>query len=113
LDRVILGKKYISLHEAREALESRIKSGVKIGDVHERTWSYLSLFGAKRGEDARRAFELLKKLGLNDETAVNLLNVCPESEGEVRAILVMEREFVYDAELVNNILSILRKLCSS
>jgi DNA-directed RNA polymerase subunit F len=56
---------------------------------------------------------LLKKLGLNDETAVNLLNICPESEGEVRAVLVMEREFVYDVELVSNILSILKKLCSS
>jgi DNA-directed RNA polymerase subunit F len=55
----------------------------------------------------------LKKLGLNDETAVNLLNICPESEGEVRAVLVMERESVYDVELVNNILSILRRLCSS
>jgi DNA-directed RNA polymerase subunit F len=113
LDRVILGKRYISLHEAREALESRIKSRVKVADVHERTWSYLSLFGTKGGEDARRAFEMLKKLGLNDETAVNLLNICPESEGEVRAVLVMERESVYDVELVNNILSILRRLCSS
>ena len=113
MDRVILRKRYISLHEAREALEARVKSQVKIEEVHERTWSYLSLFGVKRGEDARRAFENLKKLGLSDEVVVNLLNICPESEGEVRSILVMEKESVYDPELINNILAILRKFCSS
>jgi len=113
LDRVILRKRYISLHEAREALEPRIKSQARKEEVHERTWSYLALFGSKSGEEARRAFESLKKLGLRDETAVNLLNICPESEGEVRSILVMERESVYDPELVSNILAILRKFCSS
>lgn len=110
MDRVILRRRYISLHEAREFLEARMKSQIKIGDVHERTWSYLSIFGSKSGESARRAFESLKKLGLKDETAVNLLNICPESEGEVRSILVME-ESTYDPELVSNILAILRKFC--
>ncbi len=113
MSRVIRGKRYISLHEAREALEARKKSGDRVSEVHERTWSYLSIFGGKRGEDARRVFENLKKLGLSDETAVNLINICPESEGEVRSILVMEKEVVYDVELINNILSILRKFCSS
>jgi len=111
LDRIIRGKRYISLHEAREALDARRRSGAKISEVHERTWSYLSIFGAKRGDEARRVFDTLKKLGLSDETVVNLINICPESEGEVRSILVLEKESIYDVELINNILSILRKFC--
>ncbi|MFZ8794201.1 MAG: hypothetical protein ACO2O2_10015 [Acidilobaceae archaeon] len=113
MDRVIKGKRYVSLHEAREALEVRMKSGDKLSEVHERTWSYLSIFGGRRGEDARRVFDNLKKLGLSDETAVNLINVCPESEGEVRSILQMEKELAYDADVINNILSIMRRFCSS
>lgn len=113
MDRRIIRKRYLTVYEAREALKSRMEGHDRIGEVHERTWNYFLLHAPKSGEEARRAFESLSKLGLSDDVIVNLLNVCPQTEGEVRSILSMKKEMKLDPELIDNILSILRSFCSS
>lgn len=113
MDRRIIRKKYLTVYEAREALKSRMEDHDKIGEIHERTWNYLLLYAQKGGEEARKAFESMSKLGLSDDVIVNLLNVCPQTEGEVRSILSMKKEIKFDPELIDNILSILRSFCSS
>ncbi len=113
MDRRIIRKKYITVYEAREALKSRMEGQDRIGEIHERTWNYLLLYASKSGEEARKAFESLSKLGLNEDVIANLLNMCPETEGEVRSILSMKKDLKFDPELIDNILSILKSFCSS
>lgn len=112
MNRKILSKRVLSLQEARDALKKRVSGSESLSSIQERTWSYLSTFAQGSSEEARKAVESLVKLGLALEVAVNLVNVCPGSEGEVRSILAMQKELAYDRELVGKILKTLSGACS-
>ncbi|MEM0492098.1 MAG: hypothetical protein QW784_06280 [Acidilobaceae archaeon] len=111
MSRRTIRKRYISVYEAKEILENRIRGQARLGEVQERTWSYLSIFGDKEADKARVAYDNLRRLGLSEEVAVNLLNICPESEGEVRSILALQKDLAYDSELIEGILAILKSFC--
>ncbi len=114
MERRILGERYVTYSEARKLLEERAKDaelGVPV--AVERTLDYLKLFGDRDPEAARRAVEELKGLGLDEVLAVNLANICPREPGEVRSILAMNKELVYDEELVSKILEKLSSYCET
>ncbi len=114
MERRIIEEKPISYSEARTLLEKRIREkefGIII--TIDRTLSYLRLFGDKDPSKAREAIEKLGELGLDPEITVNLVNICPSDPGEVRSILSMKKELVYDENLVNNILEAIKEYCQS
>ncbi|MEB3862410.1 MAG: hypothetical protein GSR84_09365 [Desulfurococcales archaeon] len=110
MKRRVISKQLVSWSEARSIMESRIKdTEPPILPEQERTWEYLKLVGDKDPEKERVAIEKLSELGLRQEIAVNLVNICPKTPGEVRLVLGMDKEIVYDEELVSRILEIIRE----
>lgn len=111
MDRRIKKKILVSYHEARTLLEPRIKEE-SVLDIQVKTWEYLKIFGDRSPEEARRILEELLKLGIKDVVAVNILNICPSSEGEVRSILSMDKEASYPLDIPEKILAVIRDYCS-
>jgi len=110
LDRKIVGKRFVSWSEARSIMEERIKQGSpSILPEQERTWEYLKTVGNRDPERDREAINKLIELGLNEITAVNMVNICPREPGEVRLVLQLEKDKVYDEDLINKILDILNE----
>ncbi len=112
MQRRILKKEYITLIEARSLMKDRISyEGLPLTPEQERAWEYLKAFGQGDPEKARSAVNRLVEAGLDPVIAVNLVNICPSSAGEVRLILGMRKEMVFSEELVNRILDSLRDVC--
>ncbi len=113
MERRLVGKTYISYAEARDVLYRRVREG-DIKDVIDRTWEYLSDVGEGDPAKAREIREkLIKEVGLDEVVAANMVSICPTTPGEVRAVLMMRKESVYDKELIDRILEILEPLCGS
>jgi len=114
LERKIIKEKYVTYSEARELLEKRVREkefGIII--TVDKTLNYLRLFGDKDPEKARETVKKLVELGLDEDLAVVVANICPSDPGEVRSILSMKKEFVYDEELVGKILDSITDYCNS
>ncbi|MEM0340118.1 MAG: hypothetical protein QXN05_03490 [Acidilobaceae archaeon] len=111
MERRILSKKYITIHEARKIVEERLKDESNATEVLNRVRNYLMIFGKLDAETSRKAIESLLELGVPLEAAVNILDLCPQSEGEIRSILSTFKETALDPELISNVLSIVRRAC--
>ncbi|MCE4601314.1 MAG: RNA polymerase Rpb4 family protein [Desulfurococcales archaeon] len=114
MERRIVKEKYVTYSEARRLLEDRVREkefGVII--TVDKTLGYLRVFGDKDPDKARGAVEKLVGLGLDEDVAVNIVNICPSDPGEVRSILSMKKEFVYDESLIEGILEAIREYCES
>jgi DNA-directed RNA polymerase subunit F len=112
LNRRVLSRKYLSLSEALSLLENRMKEEPPLITEQEKTWDYLRSFGRGDPEKARKAVEELEKMGLGETVSVNIVNICPSTPGEVRAVLAMRKDLSYDEELVSRILEAIRDYCS-
>ncbi|MCE4612991.1 MAG: hypothetical protein F7C07_04080 [Desulfurococcales archaeon] len=113
MNRRVISKRYLSLAEARDLLEKRMKEEPPPITEQERTWDYLKTFGKGDPEKARKAIENLQGIGLDEVLSVNIVNMCPSTPGEVRLILAMRKELTYNEELVSKILEIVRDYCGS
>jgi len=111
LERRIISRKYVTWSEARRLLKSRIEEEMGLPLPMQTTWDYLREFGDKDPDAAAETVEKLKGLGLDEEVAVNLANICPVVPGEVRSILAMRKDIQYDEDLVKRILEILEPYC--
>ncbi len=110
MKRRIISKKLVTWSEARRIMEDRIRDEApSILAEQERTWEYLKVVGDRDPDREREAVEKLVELGLSEVLAVNMVNICPKQPGEVRLVLAMEKELVYDEELVTKILDIVRE----
>ncbi|MCX8196464.1 MAG: hypothetical protein N3F67_05265 [Acidilobaceae archaeon] len=107
--RKIISKRYLTVYEARAILEERKRE--KVRELQERVWEYLSLFPALDLQRAREAYEHLRKLGLSEEIAVNLLNICPEREEEVKLIISTQKDISFDGKVIESIISSVRHAC--
>lgn len=112
MERNIISKQYITMHEARRILEERLKDAENPLEIHNKTRDYLLIFGRLEPDASKSAVESLLKLNIPLELAVNIIDICPQTEGEVRLILSASKEATYDPEIVSNILSIVKKTCS-
>lgn len=107
MKRRILGKQLVTWSEARSIMEDRVREeDPPILAEQERTWEYLKLVGARDPSREREAVKKLMELGLSEALAVNMVNICPREPGEVRLVLAMEKELVYDEDMVRKVLEI-------
>ena len=113
MERKLVSKKLLSYAEAKKLVEERIKEG-NYNETTERSWEYLKLFGTGDPELARRTIErLVNDLKLDEIIAVNIVNICPKEPGEVRLILAISKEFIYDEELVKKVLEYVQEYCGT
>jgi len=112
LERKLVKKTYVSYAEAKDVLYRRVREG-DIKDVIDRTWEYLSEVGEGDPELAGSIrVRLIEEAGLDEVVAANMVSMCPTTPGEVRSVLMIRKESVYDKELIDQILEILKPLCS-
>lgn len=87
----IIESTIISIPEAKALLEARIKEGNVI-DLQNITYKQLSEFSKFDAEKAKIIIETLKdKFKLSHETAVQIVNICPETAEEIRALIPPEK----------------------
>ncbi|MCX8166042.1 MAG: hypothetical protein N3D79_05615 [Acidilobaceae archaeon] len=108
--RKIVSKRYLTVYEARAILEERKKE--KVRELQERVWEYLSLFPTIELQRVREAYEHLRELGLSEEIAVNLLNICPENEEEVKLIISAQKDISFEGKIIESIISSVRHACA-
>jgi DNA-directed RNA polymerase subunit F len=83
----------ISIPEAKLLLEARIKEG-NIIDIQNITLKQLSEFSRFDAEKAKLVIEILKtKFKLSHETAIQIVNICPETPEELRILIPPEKTF--------------------
>ncbi|MGB9729384.1 MAG: hypothetical protein ACP5GU_06290 [Thermoprotei archaeon] len=87
----IIESTIISIPEAKALLEARIKEGNAI-DLQNITYKNLSEFSKFDVEKAKLIVETLKnKFKLSHETAVQIVNICPETVEELRTLIPPEK----------------------
>ncbi len=103
--------KSVTWAEARDLIAKRIEEGL-ITVHHDRVYQYLDKFALISAEDSRKMVEeLVSEVGLDEDVAVVIANICPLTPGEVRSILEMRREMKWDESAVKKILEIVQKYC--
>lgn len=114
MERHIESRRYLTYFEAREILRKRLEEsgGALTNPVQERTWDYLRVIGEGDANKARETVESLKKLGLEEYIAVQLVNMCPDEDGYVTLILEGQEGLSVTAELLGKIREVLSSFCS-
>lgn len=82
----VVKQKNLTLAEVVEILEE-IRKKRELTSIETYTLDYAKKFSKTNAENARKAVEELVKLGLPDNIAVQLVNIMPEDEDEIRALL--------------------------
>ncbi len=106
--RMIKNKK-ITIHEAKEILS---QSTGEMDELQKRTYEYVNVFSKISGEDARRLIEALEKeIGLEEEYAIQLVNIMPKTPEEIRTYLLGWKKIVPTETLIkiNEILNSVKK----
>ncbi|MCG2873115.1 MAG: hypothetical protein L7H09_01020 [Acidilobus sp.] len=112
MNRRIESRRYLTYVEAREILQRRIsESGASVNPVQERTWEFLRLFGQGDPTASRKAIEELMNAGLDEDLAVELVNMCPDDEGFINLILSGKKGLTISEELLNKIKETLSSVC--
>ncbi|MGC9112058.1 hypothetical protein [Acidilobus sp.] len=110
--RRIESRRYLTYAEARKILEDRIaESGGALNPTQDRTWQYLKLFGTTDPAAAREAVDALVKEGLDEYLAVQLVNMCPNEDGYINAILSSKEGLEIKEELLAKVKEALSKVC--
>jgi len=112
MNRRIESRKYLTYAEAREILQRRIsESGASVNPVQERAWEFLRLFGQGDPIASRKAIDELVNAGLDEDLAVELVNMCPGDEGFINLILSSKEGLKISEELLNKIKRVLSSVC--
>lgn len=99
-------KKTISLSEAQKLLE-KIKED-DLDQIQKRTLDYLKLFSKTESEDIEKIQQqLVKDCDLNDDEAIELINISPKTIEELRTFTSGWKKLV-STEILEKILSILK-----
>lgn len=112
MERRIVGSKPIPYQVAKEYLGARVREG-DIISIQESTWEYFKkVISWDDPEAAARLVEEIVREGVSPEAAVNIASLCPKSEGELRAILQMDRSISSVYETASKIYPVISKYCS-
>ncbi len=101
IGKEVLGKRPLTIYEVEELLK----------DVEDPTYEqkasldYVREVKKIEPEVARQKVEELKKIGLDEELAVKIVNVYPRTASELHAVLVKEK---VGEDLYDKILEVLR-----
>ena len=106
---VILSSRNLTLPEAREILEKRNEEGEMI-DVQNRTLEYLQRFSRCDSNKVKPLLKDLEELGVEEEIAVNIVNIVPGNIDDLRTI-VSAGEKTYTTDQLKKILSKLEEYC--
>lgn len=99
-------KKTISLSEAQKLLE-KIKED-DLDQIQKRTLDYLKLFSKTESEDIEKIKQqLVQDCDLNDDEAIELINISPKTIEELRTFTSGWKKLV-STEILEKILSILK-----
>ena len=101
-----IDKKTISLSEAQKLLE-KVKED-DLDQIQKRTLDYLKLFSKTESEDIEKIQQqLVKDCDLNDDEAIELINISPKTIEELRTFTSGWKKLV-STEILEKILSILK-----
>ncbi len=101
--------KKITIHEAKDILS---QSSGEMDELQRRTFEYVNVFSKISGEDAKKIVEALEKeIGLEEEYAIQLVNIMPKTPEEIRTYLLGWKKIVPTETLVkiNEILNGVKK----
>lgn len=100
----VIGSKKITIHEAKEILAS---STEPLDELQQKTLSYLNSFSKISGEKAKELVnKLIEEAKLDEDTAIQLVNILPTSREEIRSYLTGWKKLVSEQDL-NKIHSII------
>ncbi|MFP3132692.1 MAG: hypothetical protein RXO71_00545 [Nitrososphaeria archaeon] len=89
--RIIKSKK-ITIHEAKDILK---QSANDIDELQRRTFEYVNAFSKINGEQAKKLVESLEKeVGLEEDYAIQLVNIMPKTPEEIRTYLLGWKKIV-------------------
>lgn len=105
--REIRSIKILTNSEVKEILE-KLSTQYELKQIQESVLEHAREFSKL---DSKKSSELVKilseKFNLKPETAVQIVNIMPESEAELRAIIAVERRAMLSSQL-NEILQLLK-----
>jgi DNA-directed RNA polymerase subunit F len=103
----VVNEKLVPLPIVAKILEEESKKR-ELDSIEVITLEYAKKFSKFTSENAEKLLQELKDMGLPLEVSVQLINIAPESEAEVRTILApLSRTF--SAEDIKNILAVVKK----
>ncbi len=100
----------ITMHEAKELLS---KNQEELDDLQRRTLEYLNTFSKLSPEKAKELVnKLVNEASLDEDVAIQLVNIYPDTTEEIRTYLVSWKKLV-TTETLEKIYNILHKSRSS
>ncbi|MGC8599503.1 MAG: RNA polymerase Rpb4 [Nitrososphaeria archaeon] len=101
----MIKSKKITIHEAKDILT---QSTSDIDELQRRTFEYVNVFSKLNGEQAKKLVESLEKeVGLEEDYAIQLVNIMPKTPEEIRTYLLGWKKIVPTETLmkINEILN--------
>lgn len=99
-----------ALKYIREYVEREKNKTGTIPILVQRVSEYLHKFSKVSVDNADELEKELKALGLREESIIMIMNICPKTHDELRALLVFE-ERVLETEQLDAIIKLLEKYC--
>ncbi len=110
----IIEEKHISNVEAyrilKEAIEKIKEYEGSVPPFLVKTLTYLSKSSKLTPEEAESLKNTLLKYGLKEETAIMIVNICPQTLDELRTLLELEEKYI-DTETAEEILKMVKSYC--
>jgi len=106
----VIGKKFLTLQEVRKILEDKKKSNKDEELTYEQkvTLEFAKEFGKGKVDSALKLVDKLKEMGVDDETAVSLVNVRPTSPELVKLFFEKSRLELTD-DKIKEIISLFKE----
>ncbi|RLE66196.1 MAG: hypothetical protein DRJ47_03050 [Thermoprotei archaeon] len=104
----VLRKKMLTLPEVEKLLREKAKN-TELSSTEQLTLDYVSKVSKIKAEGAVKLFEKLLEFGVKEETAVQIINILPDNEEELRIILIPEGKF-YSHEELRSMLELIEKI---
>ncbi|MEM1533495.1 MAG: hypothetical protein QW164_05435, partial [Desulfurococcaceae archaeon] len=114
IDVEVIEEAHVPNPIAKSMLEKYLKelqaAGLPASVLAHETLEYLRKFSKMSGEEAEELLNELNSFNLRNESKVMIVNICPQTIEELRALLVLEDK-VFDTNELESILSIISKYC--
>ncbi len=106
----VVGSRFLTLQEVRKILEDKKKAeeDEELSYEQKVTLEYVKEFGKGRVDSALKLVEKLKEMGVDEETAVSLVNVRPTSPELVKLFFEKSR-FELTDDKVKEIVSLFKE----
>ncbi len=114
IDAEVVEEAHVPNPIAKSMLEKYLKelqaAGLPASVLAHETLEYLRKFSKVSSEEAEELLNELSSFNLRNESKVMIINICPQTIEELRALLILEDK-VFDANELENILSLISKHC--